>query len=119
MPNSPSVCSVVEESVGDATRSKPRFGDIVEYSELRVEFDAEDFLCGLALPWLLILSNVLLRVWPCAGASVTGGVATVLAVLGRRSKGPGEIVFNRLEMFSPALVRGLSGANSGLGAAYP
>lgn len=50
--------------------------------------------------------------------SFTDGAET-LAVLGRRSNGPGEIVSNRLEIFSPAFIRGLSGANNGLGAAYP
>jgi hypothetical protein len=51
--------------------------------------------------------------------SITGGGVGALVKLGLRpSKGPGAMLSIRLIIFSPPFVRGLRGANKGLGGAY-
>lgn len=52
-----------------------------------------------------------------SGASGTGGWGALVKLGLRPSNGPGAMLSIRLVMFSPPLVRGLSGANKGLGGA--
>jgi hypothetical protein len=72
------------------------------------------------LPLLTVLPLVAVLLCPSARPSSTKGF-DALDVLGLRSdfpsKGPGIIVSIRLETFSPPSIRGLSGANKGLGGA--
>jgi hypothetical protein len=86
--------------------------DVVEVTDVR---------CLDALPTLRVLPCVPTRLCPWLGPSCNGSL-NVLEVLGRRSarpsNGPGAILSIRFAMLSPPSIRGLSGANKGLGSTY-
>lgn len=93
----------------------------IEYEELRDALDVKDVRCLCRLSSLFVLSCVRILLWPYADPSRTGDLDAP-DVLGLPStlpsNGPGAIVSIRFDTFSPPFVRGLSGANRGLGSAY-
>lgn len=123
----PSDCPDVGGSGGGVSPGMPGFGEEerptlrFEFAELRDPFDVFDSRCCRTLPLLPVLSWVPLRLCPYVILSIAGDV-DALDALGLRSdvpsNGPGAIKSIRFETFSPPFVRGLSGANNGLGAAY-
>lgn len=118
----PSDRSDVDGNGGGLVRLPPDLGEAdipalrFEYAELREVSEVKDVRCCRILAKLRVLLCVPVRLCPCGDASAEMGV-DALAVLGLRSNGPGAIVSSLFEMFSPAFVRGLNGANNGLGAA--
>ena len=90
---------------------------LLEYAEAREVLDANDVRDFDPLPLLLTLPCVSVLRCPSEG-SCTGDLGA-LAVLGRRlSKGPGAMLSMRFDTFSPPFIRGLRGANRGLGSGY-
>jgi hypothetical protein len=93
----------------------------VDMEEARDVVEATDVRSLEMLPTLRELPCVPDRLCPFIGPSCDG-ILNVLEVLGRRSdlpsNGPGAMLSNRFVMLFPPSIRGLSGANRGLGSTY-